>query len=266
MVASRRWLLILSTSVALPLEGGAQLRPVESFDWRAFGTSVDFIAVSGISVLGGQRIALAGERGRLMELGRFHALVRFDRVVIEAFGTAVRRFSPDSGGSRVRQDAGQMHLATTVRLTPETDARALALRFGVGIPTTDNRIGLDRDETDFFATVLGRLAGSPGALHAVLGVGIFGARDQSREQNDVWLWSIQIEPKAWIRPRIVPTVELTGHTSTPGNLRIAGNEDLAELRAGIRIGGGRWLEVQAVRGLADYSPSAGIRLAAGLMR
>lgn len=264
MVVLRRCLLTLTTSFALPVEGAAQLRPVESFNWRAFGSGVDLIVLSGVSVLGGQRAGLVGERGRLMELGRFHVFVRLDRVAIEAFGTAVRRFNPDSGGTELRQDAGLMHLATTVRLTPADGGGTLALRFGVGIPTTDNRIGLDRDETDFFAALLGRLDRGPVGLHAALGAGIFGARDQSREQNDVWLWSLHVERNG--RARITPTVELTGHTATPGNLRIVGNEDLAELRAGIRIGTGRWLEIQAVRGLADYSPSAGIRIAAGLLR
>jgi hypothetical protein len=246
-------------------DGWAQLRPIEPFDWRVFAPRVDFVGSLGASRLAGQRISLAGERGTLWELGLFHAFVRLDRVSLEANGTVVRRFSSEeqtpTGESRVRQDVGAMHVATTVLMTPRTSDPALALRFGVGIPTTDNRIGLDRDETDFFATLMGRWNPGSLSLASALGVGIFGARGESHEQNDVWVYDIQASRRTG---RIIPLVQVLGHVSTPGNLRIVGNEDLGELRMGVRFGSGRWGEVLLVRGLADYSPSAGLRFAAGL--
>jgi hypothetical protein len=268
---SSRWKALTSSLVALccvvPRGATAQLRPIESFDWMVFAPRVDVSASLGASYLDAQRISLAGETGALWELGRFHTTVRLDRVALEAYGTVVRRFLSDAltpaGEARRRQDAGAMHVATTVLMTPRTSRAGVALRFGVGIPTTDDRIGLDRDETDFFATLLSRAGLGPVTLTNSLGVGIFGSRKIGREQQDVWIYSAQV-----IRAvgRIRPLVEITGHVSTPGHLRVAGNEDLGELRAGFQAGHWRFAEVQLVRGLAEYSPRLGARVSVGFRR
>jgi hypothetical protein len=263
----RRSIVALAALGVSGSPGEAQLRPIEPFDWRVFGPQVDVVASAGASYLDRQRISLAGESGTLWELGRFQTFVRLDRVALEAYGTAVRRFASDDvdpgNPERHRQDAGAMHVATTVLMTPRASLHALALRFGVGIPTTDNRIGLDRDETDFFATLMGRTSGGPLLLSGSVGVGIFGARAEAHEQNDVWVYDFTASRA---RGTIVPMVQLLGHVSTPGNLRIVGNEDLGELRAGTRIGVSRWIEILFVRGLADYSPRAGLRVTAGFIR
>jgi hypothetical protein len=269
--AFSRWRALTTGVTALclttPRAGLAQLRPIETFDWLVFSPRVDLSASVGASYLDAQRISLAGETGGLWELGRFQTAVRLDRVAIEAYGTAVRRFHSEtltpSGEPRRRQDAGAMHVATTVLMTPRTAASAIALRFGVGIPTTDDRIGLDRDETDFFATVMSRLPVGPLTFTNALGVGIFGSRKPGREQQDVWVYSAQLTRTAGL---VRPMLDLTGHVSTPGQLRIRGNEDLGEIRLGAQVGHGRWVEVQLVRGLAEYSPRFGMRLTMGVRR
>src|SRR5690606_16136964 len=143
-----------------------------------------------------QRASLAGVEGPLLELGRLHASVRTGRVVLSADGVLRRRLhvdddfaEPDGGAlpavDGVLHDTGDFIVSTAVRLPPE-DAPALAVRrFGTRLPTTDNRVGLERDATDFYATVGGRLDRGPLRASAELGVGIHGTRRSSYEQSDV---------------------------------------------------------------------------------
>jgi hypothetical protein len=45
-----------------------------------------------------------------------------------------------------------------------------------------------------------------------------------------------------------------------------GNEDLNELRIGIRRGHDLWIEVVAIAGLVDFSPDSGLLVAVGMRR
>jgi hypothetical protein len=45
---------------------------------------------------------------------------------------------------------------------------------------------------------------------------------------------------------------------------VRGSEDLSELRAGVRIGDARWLQLSYIRGIAERSPRSGVLVTAGL--
>lgn len=266
--------LVLALAL-LPAPGAAQLRPLDPPSWRIFdfdgAGAVE--ASAGVGVFDQQRAALAGTEGRLLELGNFQAAWRSGRIALEFSGTVVRMFEDQAtfaapldgvrqnGPGRV--DAGDYRVSTSVLLTPRDAAAQALLRFGTRLPTTDNGVGLDRDQTDFFALLSGRVR--RGGLRVVgeAGVGIFGTRNANHEQSDALVYSLATE---YARGPVVPSLELVGHVDPFDSWTPRGNEDLRELRAGVRIGGRRWIRAQGVVGLADFSPRRGLLLSAGMAR
>lgn len=252
----------------------AQLRPLDPFDWRVLEGEQTVIVEAGGGRLGDQRASLAGTEGTLWEAGNFRAFWRTGRVVIEAGGTVQRIFrehsrfaaaepfvTPTDDGKR--HDAGDYRIATAVRLTNEGAPVAALLRFGTRLPTTDNRVGLDRDATDFFATIGGRTRRGPLALQAEAGVGIFGTRDPDFEQDDLLVYAVQAEYDAGL---VVPSLAIVGQQVGAGHGEIRGNESLGELRAGVRAGRRAFVRAEVVRGYTDFSPGWGVLVSAGVAR
>ena len=264
---------------ALPLllatAAPAQLRPLGPTEWRVWDPGRTLVAGIGGGAFADQRASLAGTEGRLLEAGNLSLTWRTGRVAIEAGGTVQRFFRdersfaapygdarPDDDGRR--HDSGDWRIATVLRLTPE-DAPALAvLRFGTRLPTTDNRVGLDRDALDFFALLGGRARRGALAVSAEAGVGINGTRDPVFEQRDVLAYAAAAEYA--LSPSLVPTLAVVGNVPGLPARKVRGNEDLGEVRLGVRAGGRRWVRVEVVRGYTDFSPSAGVIVAAGTAR
>jgi membrane-associated phospholipid phosphatase len=257
---------------ALPL--AAQLRPLEPVDWTLLrGAGTASLRV-GAGVHHGQKASLAGLEGRLVEAGEVRAGWVSGRVMIEAGGTVRRLFDgyeryaeptggalPASGGRL--DDRGAWRVGTVIRLT-EAEAPALfALRFGTRLPNPDNHVGLDRDQTDFFALVGGHVRRAGLSLGAEAGLGINGTRDPEYEQSDVVLYTAVAEFR---RGAFAPRLALVGQYDGNRRAMLRGNEDLGEVRLGLRAGGSHWIELDVVRGLVPFSPSTGVLVAAGLQR
>lgn len=253
----------------------AQLRPLDPAEWRVWEGGRTVVAGVGGGVFADQRASLAGTGGRLVEAGSFSVALRTGRVAFEAGGTAQRFFRdqrvfaapvgdarPDDDGRR--HDSGDYRIATVVRLTPARAPALAVLRFGTRLPTTDNKVGLDRDALDFFALLGGRVRRGALAAGAEAGISINGTRDPAREQRDVLVYALAAEYAAM--PGLVPTLSLVGNVPGLPDRVIRGNEDLGEVRLGVRAGGRRWVRVELVRGLTDFSPSAGVVVAAGIAR
>ena len=226
----------------------------------------------GAGWLRDQRASLAGTQGTLVEAGNFRAFWRTGRVVLEAGGTVQRffdeesRFAPpepevDADDDGERRDAGDYRVLTIVRLTNEGAPVAAALRFGARLPTTDNTVGLDRDATDFFATIGGRAVRGRAAVQAEAGVGIFGTRETDFEQDDLLIYAVRAEYAAG---PIQPMLTILGQQVGTGHEEIRGNESLGEVRAGVRVGGRRWVMAEAVMGYTDFSPGLGVLVSAGM--
>lgn len=250
----------------------AQLRPLEPFEWRMFDAGRAVSAQVGAGWLADQRASLAGTEGTLVEAGNFRAFWRTGRVVLEAGGTVQRildeesRFAPaepdvaaDDDGTR--RDAGDYRVLTTVRLTNERAPVAAALRFGARLPTTDNTVGLDRDATDFFATIGGRTVRGRVGVQGEAGIGIFGTRERDFEQDDLLIYAVRAEYAAGA---IRPMLTVLGQQVGTGHSEIRGNESLGEVRVGVRAGGRRWLMAEAVKGYTDFSPGLGLLVSAGM--
>ena len=257
-------------ALALPTAASAQLRPLDPAEWRAFTGAPSVLVEAGAGAFGGQRASLAGTEGRLIEAGNFRAVWRTGRVVLEASGTAQRLFRDDERFAAAdlnvteagpdRHDAGDYRIATLVRLTPEGSRALGVVRFGTRIPTTNNRVGLDRDATDFFALLGGRVAHGGASLAAEAGVSINTTRRTDFEQDDLLLYIIRAE---YDRLPVVPSLTVTGQQVGSGHHEIRGNESLSEARLGLRIGRRRWLRVEGVAGLTEFSPDAGVLVSAG---
>jgi hypothetical protein len=248
----------------------AQLRPLDSTDWPMVLRGDAVSAWFGIGAFADQRASLAGTRGTLLELGNFALGWKTGRVLLEASGTMVRRFKdrevlddpfeyvvdrPDG----IRQDAGDMRVATIVRLSPADWTSFAGLRFGTRLPTTDNRLGLDRDATDFFALLIGRVHRGAFAVAGEAGVSINYTRFPTYEQEDVLAYAASAEYAA---PGVTLHAALVGQDDLHDRV-IRGNENLSEARLGARVGRDRWLQVQLVHGLAEFSPSRGVLVSSG---
>jgi hypothetical protein len=251
--------------------GEAQLRPLEPVPWRAFDEAGVDVEV-GVGVYQGQWASLAGLEGRLVQLGSFRASWALGRVALELAGTALLWFKEDStfaeplegvhgadGGSRT--DAGDYRLSTQVALTRPDAPLKLALRFGVRLPTTDDVQGLERDQTDFFTSVTGRIDRGPLRAGAEVGLGVFGTRDRRNEQVDVILFGLRGECDLG---KVDALLAVAGHHDPRRAVEFRGNEDLGEVRIGLRAGDRRWLSLSAVRGWTRASPDYGAVLMYGI--
>lgn len=270
----KRALLAVVVLVALSAsarEGAAQLRPLDPFEWRVL-EGARLVGSVGGAVLDEQPAALAGTDGRLVELGDLALTWRTGRVAFEAGGTLQRLYRVErvrgpaeaevTATEEHRHDAGVYRVGAAFRLTPAGAPLTALLRFGTRLPTTDNRVGLDRDATDFYALLGGRLVRSRFAVGAEAGLGINGTRDPGFEQSDVLLYAVQARYRGGA---LVPVIAAVGQVNTAsGDVR--GTETLGEARAGVRLGGDQWLRMEIVRGYAAFSPSWGVRVAAGITR
>jgi hypothetical protein len=261
----------LAVSAASPSE--AQLRPLEPMPWRVFDSATTLTLAAGVGLLHDQRASLAGTSGTLVELGNFAGAWRSGRMAIEVGGTVLRRFEDheryadphpavsDSGPRRT--DSGDYNIGTLLRLTPESDRGLLALRFGTRLPNSNDRTGVDRDRTDFYALLGGRLRHGQLRLSAEAGVGVFGSHDLRYEQADPLLYSLATEYSLGSA-----TLQATylGHRAGFSGWVQRGNESRSEARIGVGIGQRQRLELLYVHGLAQHSPSGGWLLNMGAAR
>ena len=222
-----------------------------------------------------QRLGIAGTVGRLTEVGNFALTWRTGRVLLDVGGTARRVFHDESvyspglpdvtgarGPGRTRTDAGDMRVFTTVRLTPLAFPVRVAARFGTRLPTTDNRTGLDRDATDFYALLDGAVERGRFLAALETGMGILGTRYAEFEQTDVVQYAGTV---AYRVGPFTPSLALLGQATT-ATFQGVGTENMSEVRAALQLGHRRWVRVAYVDGHAQFSPSHGVLVSAGVQR
>ncbi len=272
-IPSALTLVLTALCGIVPARLSGQLRPVEPLEWDALTPGTIVVARAGAGVHWDMRAALAGTKGRLVELGNFTAVWTTGRVVLEAAGTLQRRFTDQqvfappaeythAPDGHTRVDAGAYSAATTVRLTPAERPFIAVLRFGTRLPTPDNRIGLDRDATDFFATAGGRYARRGLLLGGEVGLGIFGTRVPTFEQSDVLLVMLNARYTGGF---LQPVLTYTMHADGLKHRTIRGNEALREYRFGLRAGRDHFIEASYVYGRGDYSPHPGLLVSSGFL-
>jgi len=263
----------LALILGFPSAGSAQLRPLSPLDWYAIDAMRPISIGVGLGTLQNQPASLAGTQGDLLELGRFHLVWWSGRMGIEAEGTLYRRFEdevvlrppapgtdPVSGSART--DAGDVVASTVIRLSQPLSRFTAALRFSTRLPTTSDEPGLERDRTDFFATLAGRYRWGRVSVGGESGVGILGTRVDGVDQLDVLTFA------AFVDYRMGPVTAI-GTIVGQDDVHLGatrGNEDLSEVRIGVRAGDRVWVAATAVRGIARFSPGGGLLLMMGIRR
>lgn len=258
-------LLAVAVTAVSATSAPAQLRPLEPLDWSTLGVEETSLVLGG-AFFTGQRASLAGTEGRLLELGSFRATWSLGRVALQFAGTARRVFDERTAFAEPlddvipaernrRSDVGDYRVSTVVQLFERSPGDALALRFGVRLPTTDNVKGLDRDRTDFYSLLAGRVVRGPLAVGGEIGLGIYGTREPEYEQVDPILFALAA---VYGQGRVRGLLELAGQHDTRAGRDRRGTEDLGEARLGVRVGFRRWVSVAAVRGWTPSSPDFGV--------
>jgi len=225
----------------------------------------------GAGMIWGQRASRAGAEGLLLELGRFRAAWGLGRVSVELAGTAFwlfeerTRYAEPAPGVRPavdarRRDSGDYRVSTLVRITPEGERQALALRFGVRLPTTDDGKGLERDQTDFFATLAGKAESGRLRVGGEVGLALLGTRDLVNEQWDVLVFGLS---GRYDLGGAQAVVNLAGQRDTRDLGASRGIENLGEARLGLSLGRRRWIQVTMIRGWTPASPDLGVGLEVG---
>jgi hypothetical protein len=250
-----------------PLHLRAQLRPLEPPAYHAFDGNANVFVTVGATALSGQHASLAGTQGTLTELGVYSITWRTGRVALSASGTAFWKMSNEkqvepalSGVEPSHKDAGPVILETDARLSPNHAALLWLLRFGMQLPTTSFRSGLERDEADVFAT-LGIRTQKPLWVAAELGTAINGKPEPMLGQTDVVVYSFGAGYRGKRIP-VIPELWVVGHDDLHSR-RYRGNEDLSELRVSVRSRGKVWIGAQYIHGLREFSPDNGVRVTIG---
>lgn len=263
-------LCVLVGVLAAPTGTPAQLRPLEPYPWEAIVGAGGWDARVGVSLLEAERASPAGVEGRLWEIGTFSATHDFGPVALRLSGTLHRIFeererfaepidgtAPSDDGRRT--DVGDVRVETLVSLVRDGTAEG-ALRLGVRLPTTDNRVGMERDRTDFWATLAGGWSTGRLRLEGEAGVAIVGTRDPRREQADPLVGSLRAR---WLGGAVEPRLAFVWQVDTRNGPDFRGVEDVRELRAGVRVGHTWPLEVEATAGTGDFDPDWGLSVSLG---
>lgn len=264
----------LAVLLAVPSAGSAQLRPLEPLDWSVLDRGWTVGVSLGAAALEGQRASLAGAEGRLYEVGIVEGAWKVGRTAIQATGVARRVLQIDAAyESPVRgvndpaegrlRDVGEVRIGTIVPLYMDSLMRS-SLRFGTRLPVSDSEVGLGRDVTDFYALLGGQARYHGTTVGVEAGVGIHGTvGGADYEQVDVLLYNAEIGRRfGWLRT----TLSLAGQVNGLASHTVRGNEDLQELRLGVRAGRATWLRVDLIRGFRSFSPQHGIRVVVGTRR
>ena len=270
LVLSRGWWLAFTMVLLAGRPVCSQLRPLDPVDFSVLGDPSWTVEVGG-GIYGGQRASLAGTSGNLLEIGNTRVVWGLGRVALELSGTILRVYEDESvytdpvGGARPpdgsrRVDAGDARVSTIVRLSGDDASTPIVLRFGTRLPSTDNEVGLGRDQTDFFSTLAVRPEWGRWAVSAEFGLGINGTRDTGNEQIDPLLFGVTATYDAG---SLQPLFEATGQHDPRSSRDRRGNENIGEVRLGVRSGRDRWLSVLIVRGWTSTSPDLGLVVRAG---
>ncbi len=223
-----------------------------------------------MAIFGGQKASLAGEQGLLSEIGWYGFTYRADRIVVGVEGSVLRMLDADTAFDAPlesvepcecerRTDVGDLLVSTAVRLTSGAGGWDGAVRFGARIPISDERVGLERDRTDVFASIGTRYRHGRAAVSAEAGISINGVVGRF-DQTDPFIYAVSASLRSG---RWTPAVTVVGQFDTREHGAPRGNEDLAEARISLRRSGRLWVQLDGLAGLARFSPDWGLRLRVG---
>jgi len=263
-------LVVLCLFNSCPLT--AQQRPLLTQEAEVV-TPKEILVQVGFEFLQDAQFPLSGLTGDLTRVGALAFHLGMSRSVeIQVEGT-VRNFLSVTqqrpafilptlqNNGTATNDFGELTLATKLKLLPERGKRpAVGLRFGVELPTTDERRGLGLNTTNAFAAVLVQKHFGRVNTFGHAGVAILEAPAGLFSQNDVLLlgWAFVLS----VHERLNIVGEIQGRKSTratPDTSPLVGTGSRGEARLGVQIftGGFRW-DVAAIAGLTRRDVETGL--------
>jgi hypothetical protein len=259
---------LLSVCLIFPGIVYGQQRPLQTDDAELL--QVGRVRASiGAEFLQNQRYTLSGLQGDLTRLGvaAIHVGVG-DYAEFQLSGvfqnvlSISRRTEPIvppviSGDST--SAFGNLILGTKLKFAGEKGARpAIAFKFAVELPNTNQATGLGNDETEFYSSLLFKKHLGRSQILAELGFAILGSPIAAARQADPLTYGVAaIVP---VHRSLNLVAEINGRKG-PGE-RI-GNENKSQARAGIQFRTGAILwDLGGVAGLTRYDPKSGIVIGA----
>lgn len=224
----------------------------------------------GVELLQKQKFSVSGLEGDLSRIGVIGFTFGLSpNVQFEVEGTLQNYLSIDrmgsskiplqvASGALSTNDVGDFTLATKIKLRKETERLpAVAFRFGVQLPNTNQAKGLGLNTTNFFASILlgKKFFDKRLNLFGNLGLAILPAPLEIFSQNDVTTYGIAGIYK--VNPRLNLVGEVSGRFSS--RKAQLGTEDLSEARFGVQLmAAGLRFDLAGTKGLTKFSPRSGV--------
>jgi hypothetical protein len=260
------------------LLASAQQRPLltEEVDTVPAGS----IRISaGVDFIQDAKFPLSGLKGDLTRVGVINLTIGVNtNVEFQVEGTLQNFLAVNSAqnpspiplsappGSNSANDSGDFTISTKIKLRNETKILpALAFKFGVTLPNSDQARGIGTNQVNAFGKVIiqkkfGRQYSDKqyfANVFANLGLGIMPAPLQGFTQNDVLLYGVGGIFR--INKSINFAGEVNGRASTRSGNAPLGTESVSEVRLGTQIkASGLRFDTAAIIGLGRFSPRSGI--------
>jgi hypothetical protein len=249
----RRFFLFLTAFLALSGAASAQTsnRPLVTEVWDCLEPGqlrVEF----GAEYLETPSVAYRFPEGSLLRAPVLGFTVgAAERVELQAEGVLHEWADPEEGDEV--DDYGDFFLWMKWAFFKAKRAPSLGLRWGVKLPNSDDRTGLGKDRTDFFAHFIATKHFRRVSLHANAGLGILERVEGEAAQDDVILYGAAAVFGLDGKGRWFLSAEAAGHSGT-GETPPNGTGRLAlERRAK------KWsADIGGFAGLTDESPDWGV--------
>jgi hypothetical protein len=259
---------LLSVCLIFPGIVYGQQRPLQTDDAELL--QVGHVRASiGAEFLQNQRYTLSGLQGDLTRLGvaaihvgvgdyaEFQLSGVFQNVL--SISSRTEPIVPPVISGDSTSAFGNLILGTKLKFAGEKGARpAIAFKFAVELPNTNQATGLGNDETEFYSSLLFKKHLGRSQILAELGFAILGSPIAAARQADPLTYGVAaIVP---VHRSLNLVAEINGRKG-PGE-RI-GNENKSQARAGIQFRTGAILwDLGGVAGLTRYDPKSGIVIGA----
>jgi hypothetical protein len=255
---------LLSVCLIFPGVVYGQQRPLQTDDAETLPVGRVRASV-GAEFLQSQRYTLSGLQGDLIRLGVTaihvgvgeYAEFQISGVLQDVLSISSRTepvVPPTISGDSTNA-FGNLILGTKLKFVGEKGNRpAIAFKFAVELPNTNQATGLGNDETEFYSSLLFKKHLGRSQILGELGFAILGSPIAAARQADPLTYGIAaIVP---VHRSLNLVAEINGRQGPHGRI---GNENKSQVRAGIqfRTGAIRW-DLGGVAGLTHYDPKSGI--------
>lgn len=260
----KRFWTVWVACLIFPAVVWGQQRPLTTDDAEILATG-RVRAQVGIEFLQRQRYTLSGLEGDLSRLGVAAVQVGVEEYaefqlsgvlqeVLSVTGRSEPVVAPDFSGESTSA-FGNLRLGTKLRMVREKGRRpAVAFKFAVELPNTNQKSGLGNDEMRFYSSLLFKKGFARAEVLGEVGFAILGSPVAAGRQADPLTYGVGVLVPLHRNVKLV--AEVNGRQGPGGRI---GNENRSQARAGVqfRTGAVRW-DLAGVAGLTRDDARSGI--------